>query len=175
MIGALNFDYVVTATNLVSFVVSALNNRSPLSGTYDVRTLSGTLEFEVPSWIKADQVWRVTPTGLVQVPHRLQGSRLSVDFGGLHEEAQVFVVGPADTKAPEAPVGLSTPRTRTPSPGAAPRDDRGVLGYRVYRNGQQIDDVPHAWSERTAGSGDYTVRAYDAAGNLGPASAVLTR
>jgi hypothetical protein len=56
-----------------------------------------------------------------------------------------------------------------------PRDDRGVLGYRVYRGSALVDDVPQPWSDQTAPSGSYTVRAYDAAGNLGPPSSPWQR
>lgn len=88
---------------------------------------------------------------------------------------------PTDTQAPTAPTGLGatvgTGKKVTLSWGAS-SDNVGVTGYRIYRNGIQVgstggtayvDAVPGKRATVT-----YYVRAYDAAGNLGPASTAVT-
>jgi chitinase len=88
---------------------------------------------------------------------------------------------PADTTAPGAPGTLGGQVRSGPlvalSWGAA-TDNVGVAGYRLYRAGLQVgttggttytDSAPP-----TGVSVSYTVRAYDAAGNLGAASNAFT-
>jgi chitinase len=51
-------------------------------------------------------------------------------------------------------------------------DNVGVAGYRVFRNGVQIVQVSALSFRDAPGTGtfSYTVKAVDAAGNVGPAS-----
>jgi hypothetical protein len=84
---------------------------------------------------------------------------------------------PADTVAPSAPGNLSATVGSGPTVSLTwnpATDNVGVDGYRVYRDGTQLfqtiglyytDTSPVAGTSPT-----YTVRALDAAGNLGPAS-----
>lgn len=61
---------------------------------------------------------------------------------------------------------------------SAATDNVGVTGYRVYRNGNQVGSLPgRIFTDYTVSAGttyQYYVRAYDAAGNLGPASATVS-
>ena len=92
------------------------------------------------------------------------GASVSIQFG-------------TDGQAPTAPDSLSA----TPSSSStvqlgwtAATDNVGVAGYRVYRNGTQVDTTT-ALSYLDSGllpqtPYTYEVRAYDAAGNVGPAA-----
>jgi hypothetical protein len=82
----------------------------------------------------------------------------------------------ADTTAPTAPSALAVQLgkgkkvalTWTPS-----SDDVGVSGYRVFRNGALVGTVPStSFADALTGKGGatYTVVAFDAAGNVSPAS-----
>jgi uncharacterized protein YkwD/chitodextrinase len=88
---------------------------------------------------------------------------------------------PSDTSAPGMP-GLLTATASSTSQvnltwGAA-SDNVGVTGYRVYRGGVQVgtsNGTTYTDTGLAAGTAySYTVRAYDAAGNLGPSSNTAT-
>ncbi len=87
--------------------------------------------------------------------------------------------GTADTQAPTAPTGLaatvSKGRKVNLSWGAA-TDNIGVVAYRIYRGGAQVRQVTGLTYRDSPGRGTftYTVRALDAAGNLGPVSNAVT-
>jgi len=86
-----------------------------------------------------------------------------------------------DTQAPTVPTGVAAgtvTAVRVPLTWAASTDDFGVAGYRVFRDGTQIGDVAGTnFADTSVAAGttySYTVRAYDAAGNLSnPSSAVV--
>lgn len=86
-----------------------------------------------------------------------------------------------DTAAPSAPAGLSAAApasTTVHLSWTASTDNVGVTGYRVYRNGSQIgtSGTTSYTDGTTAGTTaySYTVRAYDAAGNLSGQSNTAT-
>jgi gametolysin peptidase M11 len=88
---------------------------------------------------------------------------------------------PADTTAPGAPGTLGGQLLAGPAVGlswGAATDNLGVTGYRVYRAGVELGTtVSTAYSDTAAPAGStvaYTVRAYDAAANLGPLSNAFT-
>jgi hypothetical protein len=88
---------------------------------------------------------------------------------------------PADTTAPGVPGTLTGSVLTGPAVAltwGSASDNVGVTGYRVYRSGTEIGSSPspsYTDSSPAAGtSPTYTVRAYDAAGNLGAASNGLT-
>lgn len=60
----------------------------------------------------------------------------------------------------------------------ASQDNVGVTGYRIYRNGTQVGTSATIVFTETVGGKrvavTYFVRAYDAAGNLGPLSNSVT-
>ncbi len=87
-----------------------------------------------------------------------------------------------DTQAPTAPTGLAGSAIDANSVSlswTAATDNVGVAGYRVYRGGTQIADVTTGTGHVDNGVSPsttyvYTVRAYDAAGNLSAASASVS-
>ena len=92
------------------------------------------------------------------------------------------IPNPADTTPPSAPSGFSTTLVVDNNVGLtwkASTDNKGVKGYRVYRNGIRLSD------QSTIGYLDgnvsaattyiYTVEAYDAAGNISPQTALTVK
>lgn len=87
---------------------------------------------------------------------------------------------PVDVTAPSAPAGLaaSAVAQTAVSLGWSPSsDDVGVAGYRVYRDGGQVGSTTSTSFTDTGLTAEtayrYTVRAFDAAGNLSTASVEL--
>ena len=83
---------------------------------------------------------------------------------------------PTDTTPPTAPADLTaTVKSETiiVLAWSAATDDTGVTGYRITRNGSQVDTTTNlAWTNmvlKPATTYTYTVAAVDAAGNTGPA------
>ncbi len=83
----------------------------------------------------------------------------------------------SDTVAPTAPANLNAATGKGKKVGlswAASSDNIGVAGYRVYRNGSQVGTTSGtSYTDNVGGknpSATYYVVAYDAAGNLSPAS-----
>jgi Gametolysin peptidase M11 len=97
-------------------------------------------------------------------------STLSVGAAGATVSIQVT----GDTQAPAAPGTLtaSVKRHRVTVNWGAASDNVGVTGYRVFRNGVQVAQVAALSFRESPGIGTftYTVKAVDAAGNVGPAS-----
>lgn len=94
-----------------------------------------------------------------------------------------FSIGapPLDTQPPTAPTGLTAQlpaATEVELTWTAARDDQGVAGYHVLRDGAQVATTDVARYRDTTVTADttyvYTVRAFDAAGNVGPESAAVT-
>lgn len=83
----------------------------------------------------------------------------------------------ADTQAPSS-VALTGSKTksRVNLSWSAATDNVGVAGYRVYRNGVLVaTTTSRTWSEALKrGTNVYTVRAFDAAGNVGVSSGGYT-
>jgi hypothetical protein len=82
-----------------------------------------------------------------------------------------------DTQAPTAPTGLTAGTATTskvPLSWAASSDDHGVVGYRIFRNGTQIGEATGTtFTDSTVApvtTYAYTVKAFDAAGNVSGAS-----
>ena len=88
--------------------------------------------------------------------------------------ATVAVVTLADTKAPSAPTGLKAATwhsTYTTLSYRAATDDVGVVGYRIYRVGTAkaiTSTTKLSLHVKRVKGARYYVRAYDAAGHLGP-------
>ncbi|MDG6105812.1 DUF4832 domain-containing protein [Dactylosporangium aurantiacum] len=89
----------------------------------------------------------------------------------------VGTTGGGDTTAPSAPSGLTSPAKTSTSVSlswTASTDNVAVTGYRVLRGGTQVGTT-YTDSGLTASTAyTYTVRAYDAAGNVSAASGPLT-
>jgi fibronectin type 3 domain-containing protein len=101
-------------------------------------------------------------------------STVSVSPAGASVSIEL-AANPGDTTAPGAPSSLDATAQSSSaialSWGAA-TDNVGVTGYRVYRNGSQVAQTNALAFTDTGLAADttysYEVRAYDAAGNLGP-------
>jgi len=101
--------------------------------------------------------------------------------GNTGSSATVSVTVPPDTTPPGAPSGLTVTGATTSSVAltwTAATDDRAVAGYQVVRDGSVVG-MPGGTSFTDTGlaSGtgyQYTVRAVDAAGNVGPDSNQVT-
>ena len=113
-------------------------------------------------------------TSLVDATRGITISVVSVSASG----AQVSVSFGADVTAPSAPTGLTAATTETSvalSWGAA-TDAAGVIGYRISRDGVQLaDQAGRTFTDTGRMPGTayaYTVVAYDAAGNVGPAASL---
>ncbi len=83
----------------------------------------------------------------------------------------------ADSQAPTAPTNLAAgtvTATQVPLSWSASTDDQGVSGYRIFRGATQVGDVPGtSFADTTVAASTsytYTVKAYDAGGNVSPAS-----
>lgn len=86
-----------------------------------------------------------------------------------------------DTTAPSVPIGLTATAKATNSISvswSAASDNRGVAGYRIYRNGAEVaktTQTAHTSSGLAAGTAySFTVAAYDTAGNTSAQSPALT-
>ncbi|HEY0167154.1 MAG TPA: fibrinogen-like YCDxxxxGGGW domain-containing protein [Jatrophihabitans sp.] len=120
--------------------------------------------------------WSATAVG----SHTLQ-ARARDAAGNTATSASVSVNVPADTTAPGAPgAPSSTGVTTTAATLAwtAAADDRGVTGYQVLRDGTQVGqsaELSFTDTGLTPGATySYTVRAVDAAGNVGADSAPVS-
>jgi uncharacterized protein YkwD/chitodextrinase len=109
------------------------------------------------------------------------GSRVywAQDFGTTVDSGTV--TPPSDTIVPSAPgllTGTAASTSQVTLTWGAASDNVGVTGYRVYRGGAQVGTTSGtSYSDTGLAPGtaySYTVRAYDAAGNLGPASNTAT-
>ena len=116
--------------------------------------------------------WSATDTG----SHTLQ-ARARDTSGNTGTSAPVTVTVPADTTAPTAPGSLASTGVTTTSATlnwAAASDDRAVTAYLVLRDGTQVGQTTALnWTDSGLTPGatySYTVRAADAAGNVGPES-----
>src|SRR5206468_1051928 len=106
------------------------------------------------------------------------------DFGTTDDSGSVTPPPPpppSDTTVPGAPgllTGTAASTTQVTLTWGAATDNVGVAGYRVYRGGAQVGTTAGTSYSDTgltaATPYSYTVRAYDPAGNLGPASNSVT-
>jgi hypothetical protein len=97
---------------------------------------------------------------------------LSHDIGAVE-----FISSAVDAESPTAPTSLEAAAisaVQVDLSWSAATDNTGVAGYRIYRDAEQIGTTTDmAFIDtgcQAATSYTYTVKAYDAAGNLGPAS-----
>lgn len=101
---------------------------------------------------------------------------------GASAVATYVVLAPADITPPSAPTALTaavnSKRKEIALAWAAATDDRGVAGYRILRNGAIAGTATTTgWVDATWSAGatyQYTVVAYDAAGNVSAPSAGVT-
>lgn len=134
------------------------------------RPSAGTLTVDVPNWVATSEVHQVTPAGTIAAPHSVSGSTVSIPVS-LDDECAVYTIGAPDTAAPAQPTGLTRAESDTLAWDEG-FDDRGIAGYRVYRDGLQVatTDAAVFRTPELADPGTWTVRAVDSAGNLSPPS-----
>ncbi|HST46793.1 fibrinogen-like YCDxxxxGGGW domain-containing protein [Jatrophihabitans sp.] len=120
--------------------------------------------------------WNATAVG----SHTLQ-ARAKDTSNNTGLSAPITVTVPADTTAPSAPgqpvsTGVTTTAATISWPAAT--DDRGVIGYQVWRDGAQVGATASLSYTDTGltpgGTYSYTVRAYDAGGNVSADSPALS-
>jgi hypothetical protein len=151
-------------------VVVACNMRYTADGppwqpTYRNYPVSGTVTVDVPDWIDTSTVRQITPTGAVPVTAGVSGRTLTLSVD-LDDECAVFTVGAPDTVAPSAPTGLTRAEADTLA-WVEGRDDVGVAGYRVLRDGVEVASTDVAvYRSPDVVTGTWTVVAVDSAGNL---------
>ena len=101
------------------------------------------------------------------------------NFGSTDDSGSAPPPPPTDTTPPTVPTSLAATAQSSTLVGlgwSASTDNVGVAGYRVYRNGILLGSTPStAYFDASAAANttySYTVRAYDAAGNVsGPSTA----
>ncbi|MGI5503583.1 discoidin domain-containing protein [Lentzea sp. CA-135723] len=109
---------------------------------------------------------------------RIYGTKRGTTYGYSMFGLEVWGANPnGDTTAPTAPAGLAATATTSSSVSlqwTAATDNVGVTGYDVLRNGSVVGTpTGTTFTDTGLASGTqfaYTVKARDAAGNLGPAS-----
>ncbi|GAA1996662.1 endo alpha-1,4 polygalactosaminidase [Catenulispora subtropica] len=122
----------------------------------------------------------VSGTGAIRVQLRANDTADSAD---VDYEAVTVTSGSGDTTAPSTPAGLAVTGTTASSASlswTASTDDVGVAGYEVFQGGGASPVATVTSTSATVGgltaatAYTFTVRAFDAAGNLSPASAPVT-
>ncbi|MDP1666736.1 MAG: right-handed parallel beta-helix repeat-containing protein [Methylobacter sp.] len=104
------------------------------------------------------------------------------DIGGYeYQTSSGGTPSPTDSTAPSAPSGLAATAgsaTQVNLAWNASTDNVSVSGYKIYRNGTEIgSNAATSFTDTTVAGGityNYTVKAYDAAGNLSVASNTST-
>lgn len=152
-----------------------------LASVYDAQQIpqGATYTFRLKSNLTSVNVNNIANISLTQRMSKA-GTELGkqVIFGG-----GAVVPDPSDTVAPTAPTNLATVTANVtdvavPLSWTAATDNVGVAGYKVYRNGTEVATVSgttYTDTGLTASTAySYTVKAYDAAGNVSPSSATLS-
>ena len=129
-----------------------------------------------------DTLWvqrQTSPTPLAATPVPLNDTAPTNDRWNL--AAVEVIPAVTDNQAPTAPTGLTAgtvTASQVPLSWTASSDDQGVAGYRVFRGAAQVGEVAGtSYTDPTVAPSttySYTVRAYDASGNVSPASGPLT-
>ncbi len=166
-----------------ALVVIVLNNNYetdgvPFAAEYALHPTAGSVTVPLPHWIAPEQVSRVTDEGIEPAAYQMEenGLRIPVE---MHKESMVFLIGSQDTNPPAQVTGVTLAALDEKGAvlsWAMPFDNYGVKGYAVYRDSEKIADVRHPIYTATrdvSNAGNYTIRAYDGANNLGDASAAV--
>ncbi|HEY8192903.1 MAG TPA: hypothetical protein VIF36_03160 [Gaiellaceae bacterium] len=153
------------APDLTSYVQSALIDAKPITHSLEDAPLLPGRSLEDPLSGVSVYLQEVSPWKA-----QLQ---ITMPSGGAPPPA------PSDVSAPTAASGLSATASAATSvqlSWTASADNVGVAGYWVYRDGRVVGAPTGATftDDTTSGQSSYayTVRSYDAAGNVGPESAV---
>ena len=113
------------------------------------------------------------------LPFRVKATVVAVSQGSTFSGWDTYI-GSSDTQAPTAPANLGVTGVTSNSISlnwTASSDNVGVTGYRIYRNGGEVGtsaSTSYTDSGLAASTtNSYTVKAFDAAGNLSAASAAV--
>jgi len=159
-----------------------VNNNIDISGlwwspSYSTHTVTGQIVVYVPAWIPIEQVRQITPDGPVTPSYTVNPDHsVTIDFSVRYDSA-VYVIGRNDTTPPNPPTCLNLAEITAPNQFVLswkePFDNYGILGYHVYANGTYIGSTQAPYLSVTPadpGNTDYTVAAYDMAGNVSATS-----
>jgi chitodextrinase len=170
----------VTATTPTSASLTWAASTDPESG------VSGYEVFRNGTLVTSTSTRTVTVTGLTAstaYTFTVRAYDVAGNRGAASSPLVVTTPASADTTAPTAPSGLTATSATTTSIAlswAAATDAVGVAGYEVFRGTTLVATTAPGTRTATATglapgtSYTFTVRAFDAAGNRGPASAALT-
>jgi hypothetical protein len=135
-------------------------------------------DIAMPSWISDGPVFEVTPEGLLPTAWAAVDGRLRLTTGLAN--TRVFLVGPPDGQAPAAPKKLRRIAWLDGTEWLGwqeAEDATGILSYEVLADGKPVATVRSPiWHvpSGSAAAADFTVRATDAFGRVGPESEVAT-
>jgi hypothetical protein len=135
-------------------------------------------DIAMTSWISDGPVFEVTPEGLAPTSWNAEGGRLRLTTR--LENTRVFLVGAPDGVDPAAPKKLrriAWPDGTEWLGWQEAVDGTGILSYDVLADGKRVATVRSPiWHipPGSAAAADYTVRATDAFGRVGPESEVAT-
>ncbi len=173
---------IVGEEAMLAIIVS--HNDSKVLSSYSLTSLSGlTLTVNVPSWISIQQVKQIGAADSINVTtptYSVNGQTVTITGISLNNSTAgaglAFLIGKNDTTPPEPPLYLTRSRminsTSVELSWDGARDNYGVRGYKLYRNGVEFADTSGLVYTNTSydASSVYTVKAYDMAGNLSAAS-----
>lgn len=176
-----------------SVVIPVVNNTTkynwngsfnPIKYNATIQSTAYTLDIELPDWIDPVQVYRVADDG-GKLPVNMvalgDNKYRIIPSEQIFKEGHVYVIAGADTEPPLAPTGLnvadSVSGTQYTLSWNEPFDNFGVKGYYVYYNDRLIDSTSISLYEMNGDlfrcpAGAWSVRAYDASGNTGPAQTI---
>ncbi len=179
------------SAGVVTTVATLTGAQATSTATQRLRIRLAGSTIQVKTWLDGQAeptAWRTTITDTtVTTPGQLhlavaRGNAATV-ARSVHVDDVVVssTTGTADLLPPSAPTGLtatSVGQTQVGLAWTAATDDVGVAGYQVLRDGFLVGTPSGTAYTDTglapAGTYTYTVRAVDAAGNLGPASNAVT-
>ena len=171
-------------------VVIVLNNSMRFTGNSltgfntELDLVQYNVEFDVPSWLTGVSAYLITDSTKIPVyMHQLVSGRVRIHapYPGLLDRSHVFIIAPADTKAPNAIEGLNVAEyidsANYTFSWKEPWDNVGVQGYNVYFNNVLVDrthaPIYEVKEQALACSGYWKFAAYDNSGNIGPADSVM--
>ena len=171
-------DAVVVPVINLDYAIGGL----AFSPSYSISAETADVTVPVPAWLlPVAQVYEVGADGRVPAAFTQTGSNvtINVSLGNTYLTcSKIFVIGRHDTNAPGAPDRFGIAEVQTNNAVVLswrePWDNFGVQGYKVYRNGVLLGDVPAPlfitapFTPEELAASQFGVRAYDSAGNLSP-------
>lgn len=174
-----NVSAVATGETTVAVAWDASSDDTGISG-YEVfrgSTSVALVSGSTTTWLDSGL------TAATSYSYTVRAIDLSANYSELSSPPATVTTWAVDTTAPTVPTGLAAAGASLTSVALswdAATDDRGVAGYRVYRDGSPVADVTApttTWTDtgRTTGAtATYSVDAVDAAGNRSAVSPGVT-